>query len=116
MSEPKWKLVSKDKFHEIRDKHPDHVAHTVMICDPPITFGWKNEPKKGEDRSFGQGAFMKIIHDYEVVPNDSKKLSPKIYAWAKEAGMDTTGLEEKMKDNKYIHIDKKSYWVIEGEE
>jgi len=59
--------VFKKTFDRVMKAQPYVTGHTTMICEPPITFYWNTEAAEGEDRSFGQNAFAKIVRDYEIV-------------------------------------------------
>jgi hypothetical protein len=43
-------------------------SHTVMICDPPITFIWDQSKPRGEGWEIYDSAVIKIVRDYSMKP------------------------------------------------
>lgn len=63
----KWRKVTQEEFEKILSKQEFLTQHTIGFCDPPIRFFWNKKYKTGDDWSFGQQSFAKIIMDYEIM-------------------------------------------------
>ena len=70
-----WKKVNKKEF-DIIINNRDINTHTVMICEPAITFFWDSSLPKGAMWDIYDTAIGKIIRDFNLT---TMKQTPKYY-------------------------------------
>lgn len=59
-----WLKITELEFEELKKNAVKR--HTIMFCDPPVTFYWDEDGAKHEDLSFGQYAYLKNTREMTI--------------------------------------------------